>query len=315
MFAPRDLNVTTDTPGATATRRILTPWPFVLGQLIVTCATYVYQMLVATEATPSRIKWAILHVINVVRGAGAAAWMLLDITYGGAVPSIGVAQMLLNLTLSSDAHGPIHSVGFFEAVLKVIGYTVAILGFGVYITDGVLSIVHYSFSDPLITVVVTRGCPNGIKWSWTHPNSFECPTVKPHYTYSDKSSSTDFPQILWVMGGIYGLTVLSLALTYANHNANHPRVLYNNRALLKSGLLINLFGGALAVIANAVSVGASQENYYDCRNARLVGNVYVGCQQAKLLVPAAYQASGTCGCNTTKKLFAPFSYGNWSMVL
>lgn len=78
----RILNITTETPAATITEPISTPWPIVLGQAVFSILVMVYELQTFQTGLASPAKWAVLYIFNMIRGAGAAIWMIEDIEVG-----------------------------------------------------------------------------------------------------------------------------------------------------------------------------------------------------------------------------------------
>jgi hypothetical protein len=117
-LATRSFNITSETPAATITQLLLTPWPIVLGQAVVSIVVMAVELITLGTGSVSGTKWALLYTFNMIRGLGAVVWMIEDIKAGPKMPSLGVALVMLALCVSSIAL-PTPWTGFHRACLYI----------------------------------------------------------------------------------------------------------------------------------------------------------------------------------------------------
>jgi hypothetical protein len=297
-LAARSLNITAETPAATITELIFTPWPIVLGQAIISIVLMAIELITMRPDSVSPAKWAVLYTFNMIRGLGAVVWMVEDIEAGGKIPSLGVVLVMLALYVS--CFPPTNWTGFHRA-LSLIGHAVCLAGLGLYTASGILSIVHNGFPGLYITVVVTMGCPDGLQ----SPDSIfdntppYCAALQPNYEFKDTPDTALWPGFLWILGLYVALMdfiflrtlVFLIRCTHpslrtcssVNYGVNYGV----KRMATWFSMGFTFIGGMLAAGSALFMLTGTEESFLDCRNAQQQSYGYTGCNQTSISLPAS----------------------------
>jgi hypothetical protein len=291
-LAARSLNITAETPAATITQLIFTPWPIVLGQAAFSVMIMVFELNTIGTGFVSPAKWGVLYTFNMIRGLGAVVWMVEDIKAGGKIPSLGVALVMLALLGSCALTFKWNE---FHRALGCIGHVVCFAGLGLYTANGILSIVHNGFPGNYITVVVTMGCPDGLQFqnSIFENRLLYCAALQPNYEFKDSPKTALFPGILWIIGLLvvfvvfYAWTLVFLFLwtgayqCVSSHTSQRTLSRINpgewKKALVWYAIGFTFIGGVLAAVSVSVMTLGAEESFLDCRDAKQQSYGYTGC--------------------------------------
>jgi hypothetical protein len=302
-LAARGLNITAETPAATITQLLFTPWPIVLGQAVLSIVLMAVELITMGTGSVSGAKWALLYTFNMIRGLGAVVWMVEDIEARGKMPSLGVALVMLALCISSTAL-PTPWTGFHRALLYI-GHAVCLAGLGLYTASGALSIVHNGFLPSSVTVVVTMGCPGGFQYpdSIFDNRPLYCAALQPNYEFKDTSGYPVWLGFLWVMGlkvvvVLFSVWARVFLIWYSNPSllltlfkSSRPGSRVDHSGLKRSanwfamGFTTN--GGILATGSVAMMTSGTTESFLDCRTAQQQSYGYTGCNQTSISFPAS----------------------------
>jgi hypothetical protein len=303
-LAARSLNITAETPAATITQLLFTPWPIVLGQAVVSILLMAIELITMRTGSISVAKWAVIYTFNMIRGLGAVVWMVEDIEAGGKMPSVGVALIMAALCVSCVAL-PTTYIAFPQA-LGAIGHAVCLAGLGLYTASGILSVVHNGFlGRHSITMVVTMGCPDGLQYpdSIFDNTPLYCAALQPNYEFNDTLGSAVWLGFLWIMGltivfyvfwmwtfvflfwCFHPSLLLSLFASTRTRSSANPRKM--KRAAIWFAMGYTSIGAILATGAAAMMTGGAQESFLDCRNAQQQSYGYTGCNQTSISIPAS----------------------------
>jgi hypothetical protein len=305
-LAARSLNIgyiAAETPAATIAL-LLTPWPIVLGQAVVSIVLMAIELKTMGTGSVSIAKWAVLYTFNMIRGLGAVVWMVEDIKAGEKMPSIGVVLIMLALCISCIALPTTQTA--FPHALSFIGHAVCFVGLGLYTASGILSVVHNGFQGYSIIVVVTMGCPGGLQYpdSIFDNRPLYCAALQPNYEFKAAPGFGVWLGFLWTMGLVVVLIffllwtlafllwcthpcrVLSHFMSSSNRSSADHRDL--KRPAIRFAMMLTSIGGILAAGAAAATMtGGIQESFLDCRNAQQQSYGSTNCNQTSISLPAS----------------------------
>jgi hypothetical protein len=306
----RDLNVTAAFPAATATRRIYTPWPISLGHMGLAMLMSAFQFYRLRYRSAPRITvWFLLYVINFTLSIGSVVVMVFDLRSGGRTVSVGIAQNFLNLAISSTTipvrsqqHMRVGQGPKWTLCVPVFTFFAAIAACALYLVNGILSIVHYSFTNPYISITVYKGCPGGEQQydttGFSGTNYWYCPSVVSNFTYFTNDTTPGvFAQFTWILGVFVFLLLLggfSGVRTWTQPVSSlSPAQVAESKVGYILLLAITFVNGLFATIGTGVTAGPTSERVVDCRQASWNGVGWTGCNDVDIQIPGS--ATGFLG--------------------
>jgi hypothetical protein len=260
-------------PGAIGTRIIYTPWPFTLGQALVTLLTIYVGTRKSSDDEKGRLGNMIdlvCYIFLLIWVFGATIWDIVDIAIGATQPKIGIVATQLSLAaLSTPAK-------WSGACLPrcYTGYAIAAIGLIFYIVRGVLSTVHRSFKVYNCNVWVTQGCPHGVFTDWAGNHLCDAPGLY-HFTGGEEV----LPSLSWAVGLVFAIAAIFDLVS--------RRYLMKLRFKYTSSIL-SVFGLILMLSCATVNTHSITVDYDDCRNVqqRSDGN-WTGCIASQIDFPGS----------------------------
>lgn len=262
----------------TATRQIHTPWPIVVGQLVLSIILILTECgTIARPATKLGTKSTIVWMVNMVRVLGSIGWTLRNIlNQTSSLPSSGVVVMCMHLLITS-----VGSIGLghdFTRLASYAGVASSIIGLVLYIVGGFYCFKYDGYQS--ILLVTTIGCVNYFD------NLFQliCTQLTPMQQITQSTNGDEAAVIAWGIGVFWTVLVFLGFLVWFCRRTNEASADF--RAYGYGIFIFLTFLG----IAGAITASVLQSTAYtstqtlDCRNTTFEPDQggYSGCVWANI---------------------------------
>lgn len=284
------LNTTITSNIATSTRIIHTPWPVVLGQLVLSLVVALYSIIKgqpSTSTPPSSCEttqnW-VLWLFNLGRLAGALVILIQSIMArnflerGNSVAII-CGNMLMSCTAVSGS-----SIAILPNTLASLASVVCLI---LYIVNG--AIAYFEDSTHSILTIVERGCVD--YWA----GLAECQSTPYMQRVPESTTGDTLLTVSWYIGAILGgpMVFSSAFLSCIAMKAVSEKFKRLFQRILAVGLLL---GGTLCVGAAVADAQSYTVDFNDCSNATQIplrtvydldGGRYYPCNVESIVFPGS----------------------------